>query len=259
MRRLVEEVQAADAAVRDYTMIMVKRERFGDEMQAPQRLFIRWARPQRVYLRYFTPNPGREAIYDPTRRGSPLVVHPGSFPDITLELDPYGSLATAGSHYPIPDVSLNTFARILCQNLSLLAERGEGRVEAVEETLWGRPVIRLRLDMPAGGSEHVLMRGETLWDLARRLKRDMYEILHHNAARGWDEPDDPRPGDRVYVPTYYGSRAEVWLDAELRLPLKARFWDHQGRLYEEFEHHDLQVNRGTRPTDFDPRNPAYNF
>jgi len=259
MRQIVREVRAADAAIQDYTMIMMKRERFGDELQPPQKLFIRWARPQRVYLRYFYPNPGREAIFDRSRSGASLVVHTGSFPDLTLELDPYGDLATAGSHYPIPDVSLHTFARILSLNVSLLAERGDGRVEVAEETLWGRPVLHLWLTMPAGGREETLRPGETLWDLARRLKRDMYEILHHNAARGWDEADDPDPGDQVYVPTYYGSAAEVWLDAELKLPLKARFFDHQGRLYEEFEHHQLKVNQGIRPGDFDSSNPAYNF
>ncbi len=259
VRRLVGELRQADAAIQDYTMVMVKQERFGDELQPPQRLFLRWARPQRVYLRYFTPNPGREAIYDPGRSGADLIVHTGSFPDITLELDPYGDLATAGSHYPIPDVSLHTFARIMSRNLGLLAERGDGRVEVAEETLWSRPVVHLWFEMPRGGREVALREGETLWDLARRLGRDMYELLHANCHRGWDEADDPEPGDRVFVPTYYGSRGEVWLDAERMLPLKAVFWDHQGRLYERFEHHDLRLDQGVKPGDFDSRNPAYNF
>jgi hypothetical protein len=260
IRALVEKMVRAELAVRDYTMIMVKTERTGDVLPPRQSIAIKWARPQRVYLRYLDgPKAGREVIYDPVGCGPELVVHLGSFPDLTLHLDPRGSLAMEGGHHPIYDVNLNTFVHISTQNMLLLAERGDGEVRLVREGMWGRPVLHLWLSMPAGGTNHVLQEGEDLWALARRLDRNMADILHHNQDKGWEAADDPCPGDEVFVPTYYASRAEVWIDAESYLPLKAQFYDHQGRLYEDYVHRDLRVNVGLTDRDFDTDSPDYKF
>ncbi len=47
---------------------------------------------------------------------------------------------------------------------------------------------------------------QTLWDVARKYNKDMYQILHHNADKGWDEPDDPDQGDAVGSPLVRSGR-----------------------------------------------------
>ena len=63
----------------------------------------------------------------------------------------------------------------------------------------------------------------------------------------------------MIVPDYYAGRIVLWIDKELKLPLQIDIYDHEGSLYEHYEHHDLKVNVGLTPADFDPKNPAYGF
>jgi hypothetical protein len=128
-----------------------------------------------------------------------------------------------------------------------------------QDEIQGRPAVRLEMHNAGGGWFHTLQENETLWDLADKYQTSMYHILHHNAERGWDDPDDVSPGDRVYVPRYYGGKFEVWLDKELNLPVRARVYDHHGQLYEQYEFRDLKINVGLRARDFDPDNPDYDF
>ena len=63
----------------------------------------------------------------------------------------------------------------------------------------------------------------------------------------------------MFVPRYYASKMVLWIDKELMLPIKAMIYDHYGKLYEVYEHHDLKVNVGLKAKDFDPKNKEYDF
>jgi outer membrane lipoprotein-sorting protein len=63
----------------------------------------------------------------------------------------------------------------------------------------------------------------------------------------------------VIVPHFYAGRMTLWVDEKLKLPLQVDLYDHEGRLYEHYEHRNLEVNVGLGPADFDPKNPAYDF
>ena len=251
----------AAAELRDYTMTLVRQERFADTLSPEETILEKWSRPQRIYVKVLAgAKAGQEAIFDLGRNGNRLKAHKGSFPDITLNLDPRGSWAMSGNHHSLAEVSLPNFVRIVLENVAEARRRGEGRVEvAGRETLWGRPAFKLVLESPPGGRVVALGEGETLWDVARATGQAIGVILHANRGRGFTRAKDPRPGDPIFVPRYYGSRVELWVDEELRLPIRALILDHDGKLFERYEHRDLRVDVGLTDADFDPRNPGYRF
>lgn len=259
--RLVESMRAAVRRLRDYTVEMRMAERSAGFMPKPMRLRMKWARPYKLYVAYLGEKmDGREVIYVPGRHGGELVVHNGSFPDITVKLDPRGDMAMEGNHHPVDEVALTHFVKVVADNLERALRRGEGQIALRDgQTLWGRPCTRLLWRIGDDGDMVRVRAGETLWNVAERTGRNMFLLLHHNRHRGWDEPDDPQPGDAVFVPRYYASRAEIWIDDALRLPIKAKLWDHHGQLYEFYELRQLRINVGLTDADFDPDNPRYGF
>ena len=257
----LEAMEKATARVQDYTMRLVKRELRGTVLLPEETIAIKWERPQRIYLHELAgPREGQEVLYAPGWNKNRIKVHPGSFPDVTLNLDPYGSLAMAKSHHPVPQVSLVHLTDLVLDNVRRARAKNVGTLTlAGREKLFGRPTLKLEATAPPTGKTPTIEKGETLWDIANATGQSMYVILHANRARKWRQADHPERGDSVIVPDYYAGRLVLWIDEELQLPLQIDLYDHEGNLYEHYEHHDLKINVGLTNADFDPANPAYRF
>jgi len=242
---------------KDYTGRMIKYERFGKEVHKTVYQF-KFAKPFKVYLKFLEPHRGREVIYVKGRNDGELRVHKGSFPDITVNLDPQGGMAMDDNHHPITDFGFESLQRKSGINTRRAKMRKEGEFKISDGgSLSGKPVWKIEANFPKGGYTTTAKDGETLWDIARREQNDMYWIMVNN--KDYDDPDDPDEGDKVFIPRYYGSRSEFYLEKGTGMPVKISTWDFQGRLYESYEYHDVKFNVGLTAKDFDPDNPAYNF
>ena len=257
----LEAMERAASGVNDYTMRLVKRELRGTELSPEETIVIKWQRPQRIYLHAIAgPHEGQEVIYAPGWNKNKIRVHKGSFPDFNLSLDPYGTLAMASSHHPVPEVSLVRLVGLVLDNVRRARARNVGSlVYAGRETLYGRAVVKLEATTPATGKTPTIEKGQTLWDVAKATGQSMYVILHANRARGWRRADHPDGGDAVIVPDFYAGRLVLWIDEALNLPIQVDLYDHEEQLYEHYEHHDLEVDVGLTDADFDPKNPEYKF
>jgi len=254
-------MEKASAAIHDYTMRLVKRELFGTTLSPEETIAIKWKRPQSIYLHELAgPQEGREVIYVPGWNKNRIRVHKGSFPDVKMSLNPYGSLAMTKTHHPVPEVSLVHLTDLVLDNVRRARAKNFGSLSApARDTVFGRAAVRLEATAPPTGSSPTIEKGETLWDVAKATGQSMYVILQANRARKWWKADHPEPGDAVIVPEFYAGRLVLWIDDELHLPLQIDLYDHEGNLYEHYEHHDLKVNVGLTDADFDPANPAYRF
>ena len=253
----LQEMEESATRVRDYTMRLVKRERFGTELSAEETIDIKWQRPQRIYLHEIAGSrEGQEVLYVPGRNKNRIKVHKG----VNLNFDPYGTLAMAHSHHPVPEVSLVRLVNIILDNVRRARAKNAVRLAFVgPETLFGRKTTRVEATFPPTGKSPTIEKEETLWDVSKATGQSMYVILHANRARKWRQADHPERGDSVIVPDYYAGRFVLWIDEELKLPIQIDFYDHEGSLYEHYEHHDLAVNVGLTDADFDPKNRAYRF
>ena len=258
---LIDAMAKSGAALQSYTMTLVKRELIVKELEPEERFLVKWQRPQKIYLKEIAGlREGQEVLYVPGWNKGRLKVHKGTFPDITVNLDPRGRLAMGHAHHPVPDVSIPHFVELVAANVARMREKGVGTMKVLgRETLFGVPTVKLELTTPSTGKSPTLEKGQTLWDLADASGQSMYVILHANELRGWTQADHAQPGDSVIIPDFYAARMTLWIDEKLMLPVQADLYDQEGRLYEHYEHHDLKVGVPLTDADFDPKNPAYNF
>jgi len=258
---LIDAMTKSGAALRSYTMTLVKRELIAKELEPEERFLVKWRRPRTIYLKEVAGlREGQEVLYVEGANKGRIKVHKGTFPDVTVNLDPRGRLAMGHAHHPVPDVSIPRFIELVAGNVARMREKGVGRIELVgREELFGAPVVKLELTTPPTGTSPTLAKGQTLWDLADSSGQSMYVILHANERRGWTQADHAQPGDAVIVPDFYAGRMTLWIDETLHLPVQADIYDHDGRLYEHYEHHDLKIDVPLTGADFDPKNPAYDF
>ncbi len=259
VEELHQKAERTLATLEDYTGKIIRRERLDGKIKRQYNAF-KFARPFKVYLGFIKPHRGREVIYVRGWNDNELRVHRGSFPDLTLNLDPEGSTAMKGNHHPITHFGLEYTVRASARNLRLAIRRGEGEVRVTDGgTLFGRAVWRIEATFPRSGYHVTARADETLWDISRRTGQDMFLILYSNQDKEYDDPDDVDEGDRVFIPRYYGGRAEFNVSKDTGLPVKVVTWDWRGRLYECYEYPETDLNVGLTRNDFNPDNDEYGF
>jgi outer membrane lipoprotein-sorting protein len=254
---LLKRAFEAMARVHDYRGTLIKRELFGDEL-VEQTIEFKFARPLKVYVKFIDPYTGREGIYVRGSNGNKVRVHKGSFPDLSVSVPPLGRIAMKGNHHPITSFGLERMLTVSARNIQKMIRRGDATLEVSNGVaINDEPAWRITIESKSGGYYVRARHSENLWALAKRVGQDMYVILHHN--EDIDSPKDVRPGQRVFVPHYYGSRGEYFFSKRTFMMIKASSWDQRGKLYESYEFPELELNPGLGDQAFDHRNEDYNF
>jgi LysM repeat protein len=261
-REILHVMGRAVDGVRDYTMTLISQEWSANGMAPPETNFTKWARPFKVYYKKMSaPHLGREILFADGWNNGKLKVSVRAWPiNLGVNVNPHGDLAMADAKHPIDESSLIYLVGMVLDNFHRAEQRGEALAEDLgHETILGRECRHLRIFTSQSLTTYTLLRGETLWEVAKRFGAAMAPLLHANRDLGWVAPGDAKPGQTIRVPRYYAARIDLWIDDELSLPLVTEIYDERGALFERFEHHDLRVNVGLGPQDFSPANPAYRF
>ncbi len=216
--------------IRDYTCILVKRERVKGELGEHQFIFTkvrnrqvhegRTVVPFSVYMYFLKPSEvkGREVIYVEGQNNGKLCAHEGGrslLPSVWLTPDSF--LAMQGQLYPITDVGI--------ENLVLkLIERGESERRF--------PEVEVNFKAQA----RVKDRTCTVLEIRHPQRRPEYEF---------------------YL-------AQVFIDDQLGVPIRyaAYGWPENNQeppVLEEYTYMDLKINTGLQDEDFDTKNAKYNF
>ncbi len=243
-------------AVDSYQGRLVMRELIGDELET-SKIHFKFKRPFKVYMKYITPSEGQEVLFVRGQNDNEILAHKGSFPDITVSLDPYGRMAMKGSHQPILTFGLQKQIEIMGHIYRKAVATGEVTYTVKDAGVFmGEPVWEIDARLPSTGTTVKVLENEDLWKLATRVGQTMYVILHYNGIRS---PDSINEGDEIFVPDHYGSRVRYLIAKKSLMPLQETSWDHAGRLYESYEYPEIILDAGLTDTDFDRDNPAYGF
>lgn len=257
---ILEKFLSAYEASQSFAFKMRKSERMRDGTQTMGKTFVKYRKPDQIYIASLEPPTGQEVIFNPKLNRFQLVAHPGTFPDLTLWLSIHGSLATRGEHHTITHVGFGYTVELVRRAMKRARQefRGE-KLEYLGEQSVGNnigEVIRLH----AGDRSPIKVTakdGESLFDFAARNDADAYLIFMANPSI--DQVNSSLEPIDYWVPQRYGSKTEFVLSKESGFPLRQTTWDDEGRLYEFYEFYDLQINPRFSDLDFDPENPAYRF
>lgn len=257
----IERFETTWRETKSITYRILKSERLRKGKTVVEELAIKLRKPGQVYVRMKRPIAGREIIYDRVKSPKKLLVHNGQFPDLTLNLDVRGMLATNDQHHTIEDLGFDQAVRIFRDALKTAARMpsGEWLQYGGERSFAGRKVDYVV--MHAGkrpARTEVARDDESLFDFAERVGMDAYAVYNAN-PQVRSLTSDLNGGESYQVPAYYATRCESWFDKETGMPLKQTMFDAEGKLYENYEHYDIDLNAKLTDLDFDRKNPAYGF
>ncbi len=221
--------------IRDYTAILIKRERIGDKLSEHVYMFVKIRHEQRksgkvvvpfsVYLKFLQPKnvKGREVIYVRGRNGNKLIAHepPSSVTNALVgrvSLAPDGILAMRGNRYPITEIGIKNLVTRLVQVAKEDRKRGECEVNFYKDAkINGRSCTKIEV-------KHPVRRSHFRFHIARIFIDDEMQIPVRYEAYDWPEK---RGGSPV--------------------------------LLEEYTYIKVKLNVGLTDRDFDPDNPKYEF
>ena len=244
--------------VESYRGQFVMRELIGDDLEH-SKVHFKFMKPFKVYMKYITPSEGQEVLYVRGENDGELKAHKGSFPDITVNLNPRGRAAMKGSHQPIQTFGLQKQIEIMGQIYRKAKARGEASYTVSDGGVFlGEPVWKVEAKLPSTGEVIKVREDEdgNLWKFAKRVGQTMYVILHYNDIRSPGSIDE---GDEIFVPHHYGSRLRYLIGKKSLMPLQETSWDHKGRVYESYDYPEIELNAGLTAKDFDPDNEEYDF
>ena len=232
LKLAVEAIETIERDVRDYTCLLVKRERIKGKLTDYQYLNLKIRHAQRtekaqtvpfsVYVKFLSPARylDREVLFVEGRHHNDLIAKRGGRrnPNLTLRLDTTGPLAMEGNLYPITEIGFQNLAKQLVEVMEAELDVKGGQVEVFENAkLNGRSCRR-------------------------------YKVTHV----------EKRDGLRFHV-------AEVLVDKELRFPVyyASYGWptdpDGKPRLLEQYFYTKIDLNVGLTDDDFRTVNPKYGF
>jgi len=129
--RLLDRADKQYAQVHDYTSVMVSRERVKDALLPEERVFLKFQRTFKVYMRWMEgPSKGREGLYVAgAHDGKFLVYEPSGFQRLfTAALEPTDARVMDKSRHPVTDVGIGRLLEIVGANARRAARNGVLRV-----------------------------------------------------------------------------------------------------------------------------------
>jgi hypothetical protein len=232
MRLAYDALERMNREVKDYTCILVKRERVAGRLLPHEHIAMslreaqvragRVVVPFSVYLRFLGPEElrGREVLYVEGRNQGKMIAKNGGprFSYVTTVVHPESDLALDRNRYPITEIGIKNLIRRLIEN--------------------GRRLLgNARCDVNYYTGAKINDRMCTVIEVRNRVRRDEDEF--------W--------------------LARIFVDDQLQLPVRyvAYDWPEDERdeppLIEEYTYLNLKLNPGLSDWDFDHRNENYGF
>jgi hypothetical protein len=209
--------------VRDYSCVMVKRERIDGKLATHESLFLKVRHePFSVYLYCLGPTKpkGQEAIYVAGRNDNLVLAHSTGIKKLagTLSLEPTSTRMMEGNLYPLTNIGLLNLTRRLITRETEEMAFGECEVKLFEGAkVDGRLCTCVEIIHPVPRKNFKFHRTRVFYD-------NEWQIPLRTENCGW--------------PAQPGSEPPVM---------------------EEYTYQKLQLNRGFTDLDFDTRNPAYQY
>lgn len=145
---VLQMASAAYAQVSDYTCMMARKERLGDEIKEHSTVFFKFRRPGRYYMKW--PGDWIELIYAEGKYDNKMVIHGGKlFSFASLEVDP--AMALKYNRHTIKEAGIGYVLDLILANYRKAANDREASVVYEKDDIVDqRPTWRFKGTFPAG-------------------------------------------------------------------------------------------------------------
>ncbi len=126
--KYVDIMSAQSRRLRDFQCTFYKKEWKGKNLPLEKALTKWRAKPFSVYMKWVgSHKKNQEIIYVKGWNDNEIKAHKGSFPDITVSLDPKGNLAMADSRHTVMEAGFPNTVRLIAKDMKLAKQdKGQG-------------------------------------------------------------------------------------------------------------------------------------
>lgn len=221
---VLEAVEERLAAQPGYTATLLKHERIRGKLEPEQTLHIKVRHePFAIYLKFITPDAGKEVVYAEGRYENHVMAHGGKLTRLLmprLKVPPDSALALASSRHPVTEAGLLNLTRKLIRFRKLDLE-----------------------DHEAGTA------------LETAIESDGQTYLKSIHTHHIQNPERPF----AYVEVLYDPQTRIPVRFTGYEWPESGVWNGERILGEQYTYRDINFDAALTDLDFDPANPAYEF
>lgn len=255
---LLKNMKPSWKKVTDYTCESYAQQRVDGKLYDVQISLFKFRKSQDMYAKRLNePNKNAEAIYrGPSWNGGKVRANKGSFPNVTLSIDPYSKLPMIDQNHPMPHFAFGYFIETILNDFTKARAAGIDDAKILgSDKVDGRPCTKVSfVTNPKEGKEYTTVKGDSWMSISKATGSDWTALRYYNSGK---KPNDA--GQKIWAPTYYASKWEICIDDASGLPISFQNWDASGNVFEKYSFQKLKINVGLTDLDFDPDNEAYNY
>lgn len=256
-KEIMDNMFAAIRKVRTAKFIMKDWERRENRMREGEQHIKINISPFWLYAYIQKPSKGVEALWRQGENKNKVLVHPNSFPYISLNLDPNGSLVRSGSHHNLFAANFNYTASVIRDTYQKVGSEFPNIFKYEGDIIFaGKDCYKIVIDYtPYKLYNYKVKPDEDVFSIAQKLYLNEFKIKELNNL---DDYTGLKPGQILLLPNAYARKTILYIDKKTFLPLVQIIYDELG-FFERYEYHDLQVNLTFKKDEFTKNFPAYHF
>jgi Protein of unknown function (DUF1571) len=210
--------------------------------------------PRKIYIKLDK----KEILWVSGQNGGNALVNPGTFPYVSLNLDPFSTIMRKDQHHTIHELGFGYIYSILNNYKSRFGDAFHKHFFITgEEVFQGRECYKLTVLVPDFEWEpYEVLKGENLVSIARKKYVSEYMLLEKNTDIGWY--NDVKEGQTIFIPNAYTKYTKILIDKQNMLPVSNTMIDEKG-LFESYKYTNVRVNAAIPDAEFTRTYKDYNF
>ena len=251
-QQLITRLSSAIQSLKTLRCVVDAEERIGHGYTPGRTLMKLSFSPLKIYIKN---QKNVEVLYVTGQNNNDAWVYPGSFPYITLSLNPSGSLMRKGQHHTVLQAGFGTIADLLGNPNGPGSTVFTRSFRYAGDTLaQGQSAFILRSDYPQFQYiTYKVGRNETINSIASHFGCGEYRILERNNLAIANEIAE---GKILQVPNSYGRRTVLVINAKTYLPASVTVYDDRG-LYEKYTFLNVVANQPIAAPEFTKNYQGY--
>lgn len=127
---VLKSMQKAHEAIDDYVAVLHQKQLFNGELSPLEKITLKFKKPLSVYMKWLDgENQGREIIYIEGANDGKMWIHNGSFPDLTLCLDPETCRALSNGRHLVTEAGVGFIVDTIARDVARAKSRPLDKVD----------------------------------------------------------------------------------------------------------------------------------
>jgi hypothetical protein len=210
--------------------------------------------PKNVYIKT---SDNTEILWPADANAAYAWVHTGTFPYLTVKLDPDGFFMRKDQHHGVQSSGYTYFESILKQAAAKADKDFDAHFLLHGQIAYnGITCYKLEVIEPEYKYEpYTVSQGENVISIAKKFLLSEYKIMQHNNLNSYGSVSE---GQTIMIPNYYANEMTLYIDKATMLPVLIKVYDEKG-MFEQYIFRNVKANIAFSDDEFSRKNKDYGF